>query len=202
MIEGWQKYWNQNVGAFLDSTKIYDATVEYIPIRFLHLYDPTPVRTDLLCNILPNTPRSCQASIEEDKKGVSELAHMNQGKADRIWFDQLAVEAVEQQLVHPKVARRGSLTIACMRHHETVLNRTMLDFPHRCPHRDAILAMWDISWEKEKELLGESANRTRHLEILRQNLKSGKHCNIDAKQTVLQEEWKAFFAEFQANKTA
>ena len=181
------------------STKIvYDACKDYIPIRFLHLYDEIPVRTNLLCHILPNTPHSCQASREEDRKNGREIAHINQGfaVADRSWYDQFAVEAVTQKLLPSSVVSRARLTEKLMWHHEHTLNRTKWDLPHQCPHREAVLAAWDISWQDELDIFGEKhANLTRHIQVFRQLLARGKHCNIDAKRAVQQEEWRNFIRQ-------
>jgi hypothetical protein len=62
-----------------------------------------------------------------------------------------------------------------------------------CPHTEALLTAWEISWEKEQELLDVDANRTRHLNVFQTFLREGKHCNIDARTAVQQAPWRTFF---------
>jgi hypothetical protein len=193
-----QQHFNFVSGAFQFATTIYEASYNYIPIRFLHLYDSVPIRTNLLCHILPNTQESCRVSTEQDPKDEdSGMAHVNQGSvvAERSWYNQLAVEAVKQNLVSRSSLTREQLTSKSMWYHQNVLNGSKWDLPYLCPHKDAILVAWDISWEKEQELLGVHANHTRHLDVFRMFLREGKHCNIDAQTAIDQGHWRAFFQQ-------
>ena len=200
MVDEWQQYWDQNTHPFLHSHTIHKLSKEFVPVRFLHLYSDIPIRTNLLCHLL-STPKACQASVVEDAMGASELAHLNDGTLymDRIWYDQLATAAVDRHLVPAHVMSRGKLTEACRHFHQQQrmrLNRTStrFDLPHKCPHPQALLALWDVSWNMEQAMLGHRhANRTLHAEIFRRNLATGKYCNLDATRAIQQTEWQTFF---------
>ena len=195
-FRNWRQHLHRNYYPFMRPSSIAFLSKSFVPIRYLHLYDPIPIRTNLLCNILPNTPRSCQASLEEDLKGESLLAHMNAGQlyVDRIWYDQLATEAVDQNLVPASAISRKKLTDGCREYHEIVKNRTLFDLPHRCPKPQALLLLWKMSWETEKRMFGANqANRTLHVEIFRRNLALGKYCNIDAEKALEQKDWQDYF---------
>lgn len=203
-FQEWKGHWNRNVLPFMHSSMIHGLTQSYIPIRFLHLHDDVPIRTNFLCNILHDiTPNACAASRQADETQPSALAHMNAGRkhANRIWYDHLAVQAVDEGLVDYKVLSRAAVTEACQHYHETVKNRTLLDLPHHCPSPRALRALWDYSWDKEVTMLGAAhANWTRHVQIFRYNLAQGKYCNIDAAAAVQQTEWRNFFQKL-ATKT-
>eukprot|EP00977_Amphora_coffeiformis_P018532 scaffold6562_cov163-Amphora_coffeaeformis.AAC.19 len=190
------RYLSSKVDLFMHSTQIYEFSSPYIPIRILHLYDPIPVRTNFLCNILPNTPRSCQASIEADMRGKSEFAHMNVGKAkaDRIWYDQILTRAVGEGMWKTSGSPTRARMVNKIKHlHEVLLNRTLFDFPHKCPDHEALKYLWDFSWEREQMMLGGRANLTLHQELFQRNIESAKYCNIDSLKTLEQEDWKQFF---------
>lgn len=189
-------YWNSRVKPFIHSETIYRHCAPYIPIRVLQLYDPVPVRTNFLCNIMPNTPRSCQASIEADERVKSELAHMNAGRAeaDRIWFDRLVTAAVEQKLSDTNnIPMRAQMVNRVKHLHEVLLNRTIFDFPRKCPHTRALRDLRDFSWKKEKMLLGDRANLTLHEDLFQRNIKAAKYCSIDVLTTLKQMNWRKFF---------
>lgn len=139
---------------------------------------------------------------------------MNDGRTmmDRIWYDQLATAAVDQKLVPAQTISRAKLTQACRHHHQKrqkVLqlsindtSTTLLHLPHKCPHAQALLAYYDISWQMEKSMLGSAANRIQHAQLFRQNLVAGKYCNLNAARTLQQEEWRSFFQSIATNKQA
>ena len=195
----WKSHWNRNFFPFMHSSTVYDLSQAYIPIRFLHLHDQVPIRTNFLCHILPDvTPNACRVSRIADQTQPSALAHMNSGQeqAHRIWYDHLAVQAVQAGLIDYNQVSRATVTEACRQHHEVMHNRTLLDLPHGCPSRQALRALWEYSWEKEIAMLGsQQANWTRHLQIFNRNLAAGKYCNINAAHAVQQPEWRDFFQQ-------
>ena len=189
-------YWRSRVQPFMHSQQIHRYSSPYIPIRILHLHDPVSIRTNFLCNIMPNTPRSCQASMEADERGKSELAHMNIGKAtaDRIWFDQLVTTAVEQGMLNTSNTTLRARMVNKVKHqHEVLLNRTLFDFPRACPNQRALNLLWDCSWGKEQLLLGDRANLTLHKELFKRNIENAKYCSIDPLETLKRKEWELFF---------
>lgn len=193
-MDGWKRHWDQNTHPFLHSQLIYQWSKEFVPIQFLHLHDTVPIRTNLLCRILP-TPRSCQVSLAQDAE--SELTHLNDGQTymDRIWYDQLATAAVDQKLVPASVISRGKLTEACRQFHQVANNQTLLDLPHMCPHKTALLALWHYSWQLEQSMFKAAANRTLHAQLFRRNVATGKYCNVNARRALQQEKWQTFFRD-------
>mmetsp|Transcript_2741 Transcript_2741/g.5416 ORF Transcript_2741/g.5416 Transcript_2741/m.5416 type:complete len:528 (-) Transcript_2741:244-1827(-) len=188
-------YWGRYPIPFLHSTEMYDRMVPYISIRFLHLYDPVPMRTNFLCHILPNSPRSCQASREADEQGQAEVV-LNLGAAhtDWNWFDKLTMAALAQGMLKTERARY-SLVNKVKRQHEEVWNRTLFDFPRKCPSRAGLYSLWDHSWKSEKGMLGDQANLTLHMELFLRNIRNAKYCEIDAWKTLQRKEWEQFFRE-------
>jgi len=123
---------------------------------------------------------------------------MNVGKekADRIWYDQLLTTAVEKGMLNTSISEgRPQMVDMIRNNHEVLLNRTLHDFPQKCPHQEALRYLWDYSWQIEQMMLGDNANMTLHEELFQRNILSAKYCTIDALGTLRQSEWKQFFSE-------
>lgn len=189
-------YWGRYPIPFLHSTEMYDRIAPYVPIRFLHLYDPVPMRTNFLCRILPNTPRSCRASKEADERGSSEPLVLNSGagRADWSWFDKLVLTALARGMFQTNRTRYNVVN-KVMTEYEVVWNRTLLELPRKCPDQGALYSLWDHSWKGEKRMLGGKANLTLHIELFLRNIRNAKYCEIDASKTLQRKEWKDLFRE-------
>lgn len=190
-----ENFWKSYQIPFLHSVEIYDKVSPYIPIQVFHLHDPTPIRTNFLCNVLPNTQRSCQASMQADKHSDAQVAHMNSGKssADHIWFDQLATTALARGMFVVGQWERKDVADKARHQHEVVWNRTLLDFPRKCPLPGALYSLWDHSWRYERKIMGDIANLTLHMDLFLRNILNAKYCAIDATRTLEQPDWKDFF---------
>lgn len=194
-----RRHLKMSLHPFWDSLSVYKRAKDYIPVKFVHLYNPLGIRTNLFCNILPNTPNSCQASMAEDAKPKSahKRQHVNDGTndAERIWYDQMVCAAAEAGLISTSTTKRPKAIAEAIRQHQHVWNQTILDFPPRCPLPSALYGLFAISWQRELDLLGDAhANATLHAHVFRKNIRGRKYCNIDYQATLKQAHWRGFFA--------
>lgn len=192
-----REHWKNEAGRVMNTLEVYRALKAYQKdIRILNLHDPPSMRTNFLCNILPNAPVSCQASIQADSFLAKPSVRLNTAEDEHLWLEPIVSHAGERGLIPTRRIARHAMLAHVRRHHSEVLNQTLLDLPHLCPSPTALQALWEETNRIDGEILGPRRNRTLQKERFVKALVDRKFCTVNVDAVLKDERWLSFFRSF------
>jgi len=179
---------------------VLESVGDAFPVKILNLHanDTGSLRSQFLCDALPNAPQSCKESRTLDVQNDSIV--MNDAKAAlHVNYDMLAVGAAELGLIDVNQHKRKFIREAIRNYTEVYLGQGPWDFALKCPSQKQFDELLEMTLDLEVKCLGkEMAEQMESLtrSAFESNVQSGMFCEIDAEATVLQEPWKTFFAQY------
>jgi len=167
------------------------------PVKLLNLHDETSVRSNFLCNIVPDAPTSCKESLDRDQRGA-ETTINTRSETSSFFYDTIAIAAAQTALVDVNKWRRGEVVKAIQIHNEEVLNCTVLDLELDCPSEQQLKEFLQLSLDLEKNLMPAlfSTGEVEHRAAFYRKVEAKAFCWVDAEAVLNSERWKDFFSHF------
>jgi hypothetical protein len=186
---------------------IYAQAVGSIGVRIMNMHSGNSIRTTFFCETLPpNTfPHACEESRQQDRQetmdGVIRIANPSQSNA----YDQLVMEADAAGLI-PNTSengkrrpRRRAVVLAAQTFHETILNKTVRDFPVVCPNQSELKALLKKSIDLERQILpefhGTDLGERQHRIDFWRDVDKNLYCDIDTIKILADPQWINFFVQ-------
>lgn len=171
--------------------------------KILNMHTKHTIISTLLCDVFPNTPKTCEHSLQKDMQSLSEFKANNQesfrdsrkGSMQTITFyDRIATTASDQGLINISLISRRNAGFACQRFHEQVMRRKQEDLPLECPSQEHLQALLDESLEKEKALVPEfyAENEEEHRASFWKAANQNTFCTVNATAVLTNATWRDF----------
>ena len=147
---------------------------QQVPIRIMNLHQGGGssgggVRSKFLCHMLPNVPRACQTSLEEDRQ---EPEQFKNAKISLV-YDALAVEAATRDMFNTTFYQRHDMAIQIQEHHKNVLGRTAAKLSQICPTKTELLPLFTAARQKEADIWPLAISETVHQESFDKHVQAG-----------------------------
>jgi len=175
-----------------DTEAVLDMIKPHVQCRIFNMYMSQSIRTNFVCNMLPNAYKSCQVSILKDQEEGSDTSYNSE---QSLYYDAVATAAAEKGLLKDyELYARHNVATAIQVHQEQQLNLTSHDFATRCPPNRQLELLLQASLNKEAKIMPGLFSEEQHRDLFWQNVANGKYCWVDVKTVLKLDEWKEFFA--------
>jgi hypothetical protein len=177
-----------------------------IPVTLLNVHTHKSVGSTFVCNVLYAASTACQASQVRSvaAKDATKAAALALKKAratpvqDQDFYEFLVAYATDHSMYRTKHISKQGAIIAARYHQEVVLNKTAADFPLKCPSKDGLQQLLDVSLKHERNLQPVFARshdgEDEHRRHFADSAKGDKMlCSIDIKKVLRIREWRNFF---------
>jgi hypothetical protein len=192
------KRWFEFGHRFTDYT--VDNVKDTFPIRILNLHTDgqRSLRTQFLCNLLPDAPKSCEESRRRDD--ANDITTINDAKgALHVNYDMLTTGAADLGLIDVIHFERREIREALQNFTQVELGKSPWDFDLKCPEPYQVEEFLNMSLELEAKIFGEETaarmeDETRY--AFEKDIETHIFCEVDPEATLKKEPWKSFFAQY------
>ena len=167
-----------------------------VPYRMFNLHEKNiGLRTNFICNAVPDARVTCAQSRFDDESG--ENLQANPGRSDSLFYDAIATKAADMKLIDKSKYSRHEVTTALQYYHEVVKNATAKELPLECPSEDELLALLDASLAKEFDLkwLMPSLSEEEHIDAFWKTVEKQTYCWVDTTEVLYSDEWREVFSK-------
>lgn len=160
----------------------------YFPVKILDIHLGR-VRTNFLCEILPNAKIACQSSRATDAQEPESKANVEQS----LFYDAMVTKAAEMGMVDTEKHKRHETVVKLVEYYEEHLGRDPKKLDQICPPEDQLNYLLERSIAKEKKLMPHKleADHRQAFEVAKHKK---KFCWIDAEKALMRPELRQFFA--------
>lgn len=183
-----QKTGMQGVKQWSYTDYLTESIGPYFPIKILNMHRGF-VRTNFMCEILPNAMRTCAYSRSTDQQEPESKANQEQS----LFYDALVTKAAEKGLIDTEKHDRHRTTVKLEEYYEKYLGRSPKDLEQICPPEDQLNYLLERSIAKEKKLMPHLSEEA-HRQAFEEAKKKKKFCWVDTDRALMRPELKQFFA--------
>ena len=188
----WFHYFAHDI---IENLKAFD-----VPYRIFNMHEEgIELRSNFLCNILPNAPRSCKESLKQDAEGSNLVA--NQEKSFSLYYDRLATEAAERNYFRTENRVRHVVAEQFMSFHNKAMGQSIDDLPVICPSSDEANTLLEASLRMEKRIMGDRLSAHDHRVAFQKNMENRKYCWIDVEEALRDARWQRLYEYIERQNT-
>lgn len=182
-----KKTGQQGVKQWSYTDHLIETIGPYFPIKILDMHRGL-VRTNFVCEILPDARRTCASSRYTDQHEPENKANQEQS----LFYDVLVTKAAEMGLIDTDKNDRHETAVKLAKYYEQS-GRGPKDLDQVCPPEDQLNYLLERSIAKEKKLMPHLSEQA-HREAFEEAKKKKKFCWVDAETTLARSEFRQFFA--------
>lgn len=177
-----------------------------IPVTLLNVHLDKSVGTTFVCDILYSATTACRASplhTKEMADAARAASRALKKKNDEPvqahdFYDFLAAYATKHTMYRIKEVTQQGAVIAARYYQEEIANKTATDFPLKCPTKNELQRLLDVSLKHERTMLPAFADSHDGDDEHRRHFLDAAHetkmlCQIDIKKILRIVEWRSFF---------
>ena len=179
--------------------------------------DPLPVRTQFLCHILPNAPRSCHYSREKDRSTDGREQTVNAGQLQTLVtanYDLVVSKAAELGVFPSPQWKRRKVTLDAIAYHQQIMgknnNQTSMSdllaaLPKKCPSLVQLQDLLQETLHREEFVLskhgGADVRTAETKRAFKSMMDEGQWCMVDVTNALQQPIWRTFFKQLLPSRT-
>ena len=167
---------------------LLESLGRYFPIKILDIHLGR-VRTNFVCEILPNAKETCQRSRATDAQEPESKANVEQS----LFYDAIVTKAAEMGLVDTEKNKRHETVVKLAQYYEEYLGRDPKELDQTCPPEDQLNYLLERSIAKEKKLMPHKLEAD-HRQAFEEAKRKKKFCWIDTEKALMRPELRQFFA--------
>jgi hypothetical protein len=168
---------------------LYSDLGDQVRIMNIHL-ENINVTSNFLCEILPNAPNTCQASLNQTKQQSS-------NPSISMDYQLIAVDAYDRGLLDPSKFNRTQVVRKLEQHHKKKLESRPL--PLECMDQVSLEAFLAESMRLERELVPDfyAAHKEQHRKNFWDAAGKNKFCSVNTTAVLIDPGWLEFFAQLE-----
>lgn len=136
-----------------------------IPVRILDLYKTQPLTTSMYCNVIPNSPHTCDYLRKTNNNDHLNNTRENVQSVMTTAYNDIVYDAFVAGLLQPlPIGTNGTSPtrqefVSALARQGTLMDLQMADLPLHCPRRSDLEALLQKSITMERVLLGTNLER-------------------------------------------
>lgn len=173
------------------SDYLIESIGKYFPYRILNFHGGK-LRTNFLCDIVPNAPASCALS-----RSMDQFPEAKANPEQTLFYDAIVTAAADKGWIDKTQYRRPDVAQGLRDYFEKMLKRSPTDLPQSCPPDSELEVLLEASIAKEKKLMPHLSEDD-HRRAFHEAKMKQKFCWIDTERVLEQPELRNYFKGLQA----